>query len=844
MSQVQFNEIPFFLKIVDYFLPKIGNVYDSLKAMGVQYFTDIEKINEEDFLAIHGMSPAKWEKVLRLKEIINTRKTDIVDYFTYCIQRCEFPILNNEGKDLSIDEMAAICISQLTNHLKIASKFEKPYAKLYKYIDCLLINDFDKEQIKAVLGVSSNERVRQLKVGMKKQLSVGKFDGINNIFINDDFLLKIRTVMSELPIFNSITVLNETFGCSDYGLSSIRHFIDIKCIYSDGNEYKRFDQPYYIPTELPYTEICKYINAITGLMAFDSEADIRPLPFGYIMESLIENYPDTDFDPEIVENILQQHTWIRKEKLENGIIGYMLDFEYLKDYQKIARIIYERKHVTLEEISQVLAEYGVTNLNGINPAKRKYKWITLAGRNGVYSYNPSGIDKKSLAETISEYAEKEKKFYFEDMLQHLNQVGFSNLNEGTIRTYIMKSCQCSIDDPNLFCHSDHLDEYKEIRWRARIQNGLFNWLLSRIIEFLKIQPNHKANKKDIVAALYQDNPENYQLKNDLFSYLYKYIGPDELFIVDKDILCLTENSIGLTEDELKKIGLKQRTPEYYKDAISFILSLLKKSDNGEVLMATIKNECIEAIPDMPWPAFYKIVDHHLPDQISKHEINGKTYLRINEEKVEYLPSYVIDMNALADMAQEEPTLMASEVGRITPTLGERICFSWTEIKEAMLKEFSFYRRWWDLQTSMEEGIDKFIEFMISKASNNRLQKFIPQSIYEFWNFKNDEMDYYRYLIDITACYEKLLVDINTANGQSEVSSIGLMSIVNEIPEITRWVNYSECKGFVKTFSSLKHIRNKSAHGQDIDTGLLSMIQNTTAFIALYVYTVARFWNQQ
>ena len=132
--------------------------------------------------------------------------------------------------------------------------------------------------------------------------------------------------------------------------------------------------------------------------------------------------------------------------------------------------------------------------------------------------------------------------------------------------------------------------------------------------------------------------------------------------------------------------------------------------------------------------------------------------------------------------------------------------------------------------------------MASKASNNRLQKFIPQSIYEFWNFKNDEMDYYRYLIDITACYEKLLVDINKANGQPEVSSIGLMTIVNDIPEITRWVNYSEYTGFVKTFGSLKHIRNKSAHGQDIDTGLLSMIQNTTAFIALYVYTVARFWN--
>ena len=39
-----------------------------------------------------------------------------------------------------------------------------------------------------------------------------------------------------------------------------------------------------------------------------------------------------DFDPEIVENILQQHTWICKEKLENDITGYMIDFEQSLDY--------------------------------------------------------------------------------------------------------------------------------------------------------------------------------------------------------------------------------------------------------------------------------------------------------------------------------------------------------------------------------------------------------------------------------------------------------------------------------------------------------------------------------
>jgi hypothetical protein len=39
---------------------------------------------------------------------------------------------------------------------------------------------------------------------------------------------------------------------------------------------------------------------------------------------------------------------------------------------------------------------------------------------------------------------------------------------------------------------------------------------------------------------------------------------------------------------------------------------------------------------------------------------------------------------------------------------------------------------------------------------------------------------------------------------------------------------------------LKYTRNLLAHGKDVDDTLFLLIQRTIEFIALYIYTVARF----
>ena len=54
-------------------------------------------------------------------------------------------------------------------------------------------------------------------------------------------------------------------------------------------------------------------------------------------------------------------------------------------------------------------------------------------------------------------------------------------------------------------------------------------------------------------------------------------------------------------------------------------------------------------------------------------------------------------------------------------------------------------------------------------------------------------------------------------------------------------NYRELEDtFKKVYKKLKYTRNLLAHGMEVEDTLFMLVQKTIEFIALYVYTVARF----
>jgi hypothetical protein len=382
----------------------------------------------------------------------------------------------------------------------------------------------------------------------------------------------------------------------------------------------------------------------------------------------------------------------------------------------------------------------------------------------------------------------------------------------------------------------HEDDYPSISWKSKKQSGLYNWLLPTLIQYLKTTGG-KADRKTVRTVLLARNTQDFKLKNDITTYLYNYAkAPNAYFNVEGGMISLMPRAWNLTPDEIAKLGLKNRTPEYYLTTVSCIQAILQQEEGGEMLMSVIRDKCREIVENLNDPAFYKIVDKYLPEHIVKVEKEGKTYLKLDTAKIEYAPSYEVD--SANSEHEEAPVLVPSEVARQEQVPGHRDVYSWDSIRRKMLVELAFYGRNWDLDISLEEAVDKFIAFMKSQTSL-RLSTLLPQAFYEFWYCKNDNLDYYRYMMEIATCYEQFLSGLWQKNGIA-VYAKGLMEVAETNPDMKVWLHYSPNDSFRKIFGRLRYTRNILAHGQDVDDTLFQLVQKSVEFIALYVYTAAKF----
>lgn len=836
--QTDITAISFNQSLVEHFIPGFNGVFDILRRLGVRTMSDVLNVNKDAFLMAIGGTERRWQKVEELQRVVSDMKAEVEQYFTYCIQCHEFPILDESHVDLSMDRKAEVAITQMAEFFQEASVWDSKYANAYNKLLSFVIKEEDKKAQMDRFHLSG-ERVRQLKVEFIAGLRKGKIIGIDNMQLSDDFVIALHNVADTLPMYATKTTLTETFGC-DYECSSLRHFLDYKEVSGepDNNQYAYFDQPYYIPIQQQIEDVRKYINSVIAVLGKRKDADVRPLTLLQVMDSLEETFPDYDFDQDAVESILNQHTWIEKVSVDDAQ-QYQLCYEFLNDYQKLARIIYEKGMVTLDEIKQELERRGSNPSiakNSIGVAMQKYSWICLAGQNGVYEYNPAGMSRKTINEAIREYAQEKILFTWDDIYRHLSSAGYGKLVDSSIRTYVTSICRCSIPDGDTFCLEGHVEEYPQISWRAKTQNGLYNWLLPTLIQYLKTTGG-KCNKRKIRTIILEANTQNFKLKNDIVTYLYAYTkGLSAYFNIDKDTISLTPRAWNLTPDEISKLGLKNRTPEYYLTTVSCIQAILQQEEGGEKLMSVIRDKCREIVENLNDPAFYKIVDKYLPEHISKVERDGKVYLKLDTAKIEYAPSYEVD--SANSEHEEAPVLVPSEVARQEQVPGHREVFSWDSIRRKMTVELAFYERNWDLDISLEEAVDKFISFMKSQTSL-RLSTLLPQAFYEFWYCKNDNLDYYRYMMEIATCYEKFLTSIWQQNGIA-VYANGLVEVAETNPDMRVWLHYSPNDTFKKIFGKLRYTRNILAHGQDVDDTLFQLVQKSVEFIALYVYTLAKF----
>lgn len=634
----QLKVIPITLEVLK-FLGDYVRIFTSLRAASITTLDEFYNMDRYTFMSLRGVGRGSWAQFFALRYVIAEKYDELFDFYHICNQKTVYPILP-KGKSYTLAEQVARACEQLKAHVQRYSEY-KPKTKAWaEKIELVFQPNVGIDKIRKQLNVSS-ERVRQIKEHLVMQFRKGFFYDFPNIQISPKLLARLDSFENTGSAYKSLQTVNRHFGCKSFDDSYLPIVLNMKKTldYSHSDAYVYFDQPYLVPFDESLEVIRKYVSCIYKVMGGTNGAEIRPVNLKQIMSELEDKFPDFKFDENRVDGLLKQHTWVDKI-VENGEQKFQLTYSHLCDYQKIARIVYEKKSVSLAEIREADIEKSQNGvyLEAIDSkwavTRQSYSWACNSGQFGVYIYDETGIGKESLIDTVKKYAKQKKCFHFDDLMAYLKKSGYhSSLKEASVRNYVIRVCQTAVDDINILCLSDCLDEYPEYRWRRRNQIGIFHWVLEYLVLQLRKSDQFRAKRKDLnqmVKAAAKKTDEHYRV-NDISVYIKDYCGPDKIFDRDGDELFLTEIGQKISDKELSVLGNKNMQPDYYREIADSIYSSLLTADNQEMLLKDLKAQCVQLLDDKAYTLFYKIVDKCLPYKTIKVEKADGIYLKLLEE---------------------------------------------------------------------------------------------------------------------------------------------------------------------------------------------------------------------
>lgn len=859
-------QIPFSSELIELLFPySIVGKLNCVFQQPFKYMIELLDIDYETFLSWKNAGKKKWQDFQEVVNFLSTPEGQkkIVEAYDSCFAIHKYPCVSVEDEELSLEEKIDLAIKQYITGVEAIAKYKGEIKENLERLKLFFIEQCSQKEIAKRLELKSTERVRQLKIDFLKKMYDGGLKHATNLMFSPSFKEEIEEFISHLPTICSHKTLCETLQCDDYEETSASVFLPLKSAPKDKNTlkdagYNTFDQFYYISKEADILWARTYLKAICGVLGYSSKIfDVRPLDINEIMSLLEQSNPDFYFDKEIVLDLLEQHTWVELLIIDNEV-KYQLKYEKLKSYQQVARIVHEKRPfpfnindldtIHREKLNDAQADSIIKNVTN---AKNKICWLVAGGQNGLIEYNETGESRLNIKRTVEQWVDGKQMFYMKELLSDLERMGYTNLSELTIRSYVTNICAVDNNDHNCFCNWEYAQNYNDGHsWRKKSQQGLVNWIIRTVHGYLMNAPEQALQLSEINSRLKEDaskTDEEYEMRSNAETYLARYIDSKEgIFELKNGVVKLTKIGRNITAEKLEKIAVRSRRPDYYDVVISKIMALLNDSDNGEMRLNDLQKECLEDIGDNTKTAFYRIVDNYLPEQVVKIYKEGKTYLKLQKDRIEYVQPMAI-APVEDDRMQENPVIVEDKHERYIREAGKPIALDWTSLRKDIIFNLGFYAKKWELTISFEESVDKFIRFInqLDVVENNRLAMQLPRNFVQLWNYQNDIYSYMGYMTNIVICYERLLREIHLKNTGNSLETLGLVDTIKHIADVSAWRYQENDTSYQhKSLRKIVYERNKISHGEEFSLSLTDIILNTSNYIALYIYTVARFWNEK
>lgn len=779
------------------------------------------------FVKPNGPMLLCFRTALEWKELVSSNSQRIIsewkDYNSIHIIPSSFDVELGLVRNLrnALIEYGELLISRSTNRRYFKNRQEMESAStsgsilLELYRDGLTMDESAKKH-----GFVRSERVRQIKDEKWNDLFCGK-PAVENILLNSSIIDVLNSLKSEC-LFCSIEKYKSFSGSDDVEFLSQIGFdlVDV----GEGQFLVPLD------TKGNYTKVYKAI--VKALLETLLPKDADTITQMVLDNKILENIK---FNQEFVNNVLQYPKLV--DIFENGTVQIKDKF-LTKDTQRYTRIIYNAKRkLTTEEVRKRYEE--LYNYNpAAGPSTNPMYSICCESKKLWYYGEPL----MPIKECISEYAEEHKVFYYSELEQYLLDKGYSIPK--SIRTQITDICSVDNKDNNHFCHKDYVEDNLDFSWRNPSQYGQTNWMLNKVRDILLV--NSPVEYSSLVAQLkekaigteYED-----VVKKRAKYFIPNYCGEQQPFMLENERISINEPYF--SETDFATIGLREGKYPFFSQIRSIAFNEVKRSEDGRKALNEIvgvvneiieehigRNVIIRALEDRE--------NRFDPIDIELIAENGNRYVVWTGKEIIAEPTF--EVVATENKEDGEQVNEVIEVEK-KPSIKFRQSVNWEELSQILKSELTFCRFWMIREDyELDESIDKFLNFL-RNTSNNNLNKKLPQNLYEYWFASTDSYDRSTYLTNLALFFEALLAEIYYQQHGIKLRKRGLSEWAEEFDGLPQKLLYSrDNKGFDRIASDLHFVRNKIAHGDDIEFSSWETAKTITEYVALYVYVIARYYH--
>ncbi|MGM9688675.1 MAG: hypothetical protein ACI3YD_06450 [Alloprevotella sp.] len=253
----------------------------------------------------------------------------------------------------------------------------------------------------------------------------------------------------------------------------------------------------------------KVFNTYYHSLFYCLQREVRPLSFEELMRRLPQQSQwtnraaaaDMGAPDEALVKLVLSHSEVF-EVLGDG--SYQMRFSHLNQTQKFARIIYEEKDISLNDIiGQYVLRGGTGLCTCTSMVRRIYPWCVPVGKS-KWIYKPDGQPMDNPAEVVRAFCMERVRFRFEEVMDHLSSMGM-NIKSSSVRCYVMKYCRRRNDDCNDFCLTDHVPQHEDGQWyaKARVARRKRNtpWVdevKTLMLDMLREHPEHCIRQNEVL----------------------------------------------------------------------------------------------------------------------------------------------------------------------------------------------------------------------------------------------------------------------------------------------------------------------------------------------------------